>query len=965
MMENVDSIQAFGKKVLEYFLSNSSADDTILFAIDDDIYESTLFAGIGHEKEKFEEQIKNYVRANGLRFSEDKDIAIALAAHQIKLAYDSKNLWDKEENIRKSINGCLKAFYFSENDHDVVLYKNYYDSLKNAEDNLQDKLWKEIKNILNSQNRKCIIPVGLKGKNREQKYINAQLVILRSLKDYFLRVFFFAGISKNIIYTREMFEKCIESNLQENNSGLLGHVLSEIQMRLRQYATENDIINFVYDKKILIGQLWNFYNIWDGSEPNFSSYNDYYSDSRVLYIELYDEEDDNGEFYFESEEDLNYSNTGININNEIYFRLFSPHSEYVWKSEVINSVIPDYSPFVILVEKEGLPFFSEKNRIIYSGEDNNTNKYIAIKYVRKPDDFFDKLPSSNKQRDDLEKVSLVGGLKLHRNEYLDVNMEKIKPHVHIKYSKKIIEQVDDMKIFKIVSIIDSEKKIIAKYKMIPHSENSKPSNCEICRSSVINGLCIPQKKAVIKVNCKTITEISQLTFKAYLNREIIETKRYIPYEELLVLTKNQTFVRIQDFDKISDEYLTKLKRGVGLGFFLDDDGDPKFIEKRNLVKEIKFTVEKNPVTVRNYYQISEFEVIDIAPEKQYLNGGVIIVLNHQNLKGYHFRKKEHTMSPINNNYRSYDFKIVEVKEGGMRESSKACLYGNDLFCYQEALYLWLKHKGFATWQQIHAQCLNLVQTSVFFTDFGDNPIYKIFMPLLKIGIIELYQKNGEFIYCVSDVVRLMNSDSHIYSYRNHFFNTDDDTLSTVDNSKQAMLFFKELPSLYSQLQSNKLYYSTDESTTKEGYVTYDVTKLRTTVNFTKELSLNCPCVFKYKKEAYEPDYFFLESNSRYKLNRNIPDSMSVCKSFIHSESIVKKYYMKDLFTYFPSEQKLICHYFPDMPVIYARALILNNPAILKNDELYLSYCPNHYEQIFTNVSEKFVRLLDQKYTERS
>ena len=34
---------------------------------------------------------------------------------------------------------------------------------------------------------------------------------------------------------------------------------------------------------------------------------------------LYDEEDDNGEFYFESEEDLNYSNTGININNEIYF----------------------------------------------------------------------------------------------------------------------------------------------------------------------------------------------------------------------------------------------------------------------------------------------------------------------------------------------------------------------------------------------------------------------------------------------------------------------------------------------------------------------------------------------------------------------------------------------------------------------------------------------------------------------
>ena len=38
MVKDVDSIQAFGKKVLEYFLSNSSAGDTILFAIDDDIY---------------------------------------------------------------------------------------------------------------------------------------------------------------------------------------------------------------------------------------------------------------------------------------------------------------------------------------------------------------------------------------------------------------------------------------------------------------------------------------------------------------------------------------------------------------------------------------------------------------------------------------------------------------------------------------------------------------------------------------------------------------------------------------------------------------------------------------------------------------------------------------------------------------------------------------------------------------
>lgn len=49
-----EAIKRFGQKVLDYLLSTSNDGDTILFAIDDDIYESTLFEGVKSEKEDFE-----------------------------------------------------------------------------------------------------------------------------------------------------------------------------------------------------------------------------------------------------------------------------------------------------------------------------------------------------------------------------------------------------------------------------------------------------------------------------------------------------------------------------------------------------------------------------------------------------------------------------------------------------------------------------------------------------------------------------------------------------------------------------------------------------------------------------------------------------------------------------------------------------------------------------------------------
>ena len=966
-MDLYNAVQQFGKKVLEYLLSTSADGDTILFAIDDDIYESTLFDGNSTEKEQFESQIKKYVKYHGLDFSSDDYIALALAAHQIKLAYDSKSVYDTEEKIvgKKSINDTLMSFYFPGELYEQILYKTYYDSLNNVDDNLQDKLWKRVRDLLTINNRKCIIPIGLKGKNREQKYINAQLIVLRSLKYYFIRIFYFAGISKNLIYTRESFEKCIQENLSKNNSNLLKHILNVIQERLRKYASENDTISFSYDERILVGQLWNFYNTWDGSDPVFSDYPDDYYDSDIFYIELF-EEDEEGPAFFESQKKLDHNSTGIDITREIYFRVFLQHSDDWWKSEVLTCDVPDFTPFAILVEKEEIRRFSEKNRTIYYGEDENTKRYVVIKYDRKPDDFYAKLPNHYNQTD-INKINLVGGIKLNRNEYLDVGIEKALPQLIKNNNLHITERTDDMKLFKKVEIIGEKSNIISKYKLIPHQNNSLPSNCECCRGAIINGLCVPTKKAVIKLQKKIVTEVPEYTFRTQLN--IQSQKTCIPYEDLKIQVDSHNgsyFISLDSLDEksgISSDDLTRLKRGIGFGWFGLDDTP---VLKNNIwfIKEIEFKVELSKDKFLYDFEITEFRVTDVLEVTQKLSNGNVITKKHNEIKDYCSKRPKNiesdTIKP-----KKYNYKVTNEDLSSFHKTKTECFYKYDLFCYQEALYLWLKHKGFANWQQIHNQCSKLVQTSGFYSSFGDRPEYKIFMPMLKIGIIEIYQMNGEYIYGVSTQIGLFDSERNEFSYREHFLNQKNEKIDLHSSQVRALSFLRSLPNIIQIIKENNIYYSEDLSDDEKAIICFSTNSFKRELRFTSGLSSEVPCIFKYKKESYEPDYFYLnEKAGRFKINRNIPDSYTVCKAYINSERIMHNSKKGSLFTYYPNEKKLVCHYLPDVPVLYVRALILNDPIILDKEDIYLSNCPDHYEQVFSNISEEFAQLLDKKYTER-
>ena len=182
---------------------------------------------------------------------------------------------------------------------------------------------------------------------------------------------------------------------------------------------------------------------------------------------------------------------------------------------------------------------------------------------------------------------------------------------------------------------------------------------------------------------------------------------------------------------------------------------------------------------------------------------------------------------------------------------------------------------------------------------------------------------------------------------------------------RALSFLRSLPNIIQIIKENNIYYSEDLSDDEKAIICFSTNSFKRELRFTSSLSSEIPCIFKYKKESYEPDYFYLnEKAGRFKINRNIPDSYTVCKAYINSERIMHNSKVGSLFTYYPNEKKLVCHYLPDVPVLYVRALILNDPIILDKEDIYLSNCPDHYEQVFSNISEEFAQLLDKKYTER-
>ena len=101
----------YWRKVLNYFLSNSEENSTILFVLDYDTYSG--FFDSEADKDEFEKKIQAHVWLNGLGFKSD-NTAIALAAHQVLLAYEKIKTYLQDDTDR-AINDAISSFYCFKN----------------------------------------------------------------------------------------------------------------------------------------------------------------------------------------------------------------------------------------------------------------------------------------------------------------------------------------------------------------------------------------------------------------------------------------------------------------------------------------------------------------------------------------------------------------------------------------------------------------------------------------------------------------------------------------------------------------------------------------------------------------------------------------------------------------------------------------------------------------------------------
>ena len=128
----------------------------------------------------------------------------------------------------------------------------------------------------------------------------------------------------------------------------------------------------------------------------------------------------------------------------------------------------------------------------------------------------------------------------------------------------------------------------------------------------------------------------------------------------------------------------------------------------------------------------------------------------------------------------------------------------------------------------------------------------------------------------------------------------------------------------------------------------------------KSSELIYPCIYKCEFDPWKPVYFALDNQHYYLLNRENPDSYSVCKSIINREHYFESNNVNPAFEYFPKQKILVCRYFSDIPTLFTRLLMLANPEKYTEEEIYLSGISDYREQYFDNIDFNFVKELDKR-----
>ena len=261
----------------------------------------------------------------------------------------------------------------------------------------------------------------------------------------------------------------------------------------------------------------------------------------------------------------------------------------------------------------------------------------------------------------------------------------------------------------------------------------------------------------------------------------------------------------------------------------------------------------------------------------------------------------------------------------------------DLHKKQYQLYLFLKHVGTASWQNINRICNELISssTSDIKSKYGNYPIYKLFTPLIKTGIIDSVIENNNKVYAVSKNTQLFSQEDlnlNNFDIRSHFLISEKKNESNFEYmGKQIMNRFPNFKSIISNWKSNYIVNGT-YYIRKDGYYLS---------NLPSQLQYNC--IYKEDTRPYTPMFFFEEiSNKGFQIPENDEDLLNLIRLYIR---LHKNF--NETITYNSDTKELYFNAYNEIPTVIYRALVIQDIKQLTNLKIYTD---NRENIPFTNIS---------------
>ena len=261
----------------------------------------------------------------------------------------------------------------------------------------------------------------------------------------------------------------------------------------------------------------------------------------------------------------------------------------------------------------------------------------------------------------------------------------------------------------------------------------------------------------------------------------------------------------------------------------------------------------------------------------------------------------------------------------------------DLHKKQYQLYLFLKHVGTASWQNINRICNELISssTSDIKSKYGNYPIYKLFTPLIKTGIIDSVIENNNKVYAVSKNTQLFSQEYlnlNNFDIRSHFLISEKKNESNFEYmGKQIMNRFPYFKSIISNWKSNYIVNGTY-------YIRRDGYYLS---NLPSQLQYNC--IYKEDTRPYTPMFFFEEiSNKGFQIPENDEDLLNLVRLYIR---LHKNF--NETITYNSDTKELYFNAYNEIPTVIYRALVMQDIKQLTNLKIYTD---NRENIPFTNIS---------------